>query len=92
MGEVTAEQAFMVANVNNKLDTLSRTKREYINDYQNLRREVNDHRDFRVLNSPSASTNKIGPNIRLNMAIAAVLALMLAVFVIFFIEFMKEED
>ncbi|MCC3145644.1 hypothetical protein LJ207_09940 [Halanaerobium sp. Z-7514] len=91
MGEVTAEQAFMVANVNDKLDTLSRTKREYINDYQNLRREVNDHRDFRVLNSPSASTNKIGPNIRLNMAIAAVLALMLAVFVIFFIEFMKED-
>lgn len=44
-----------------------------------------------VLDSPYLPENPVSPNKRLNVAIAAVLALMLAVFIIFFKEFMKEE-
>ncbi|KXS48090.1 MAG: lipopolysaccharide biosynthesis protein, partial [Halanaerobium sp. T82-1] len=33
----------------------------------------------------------VSPNTKLNVAIAAVLGLMLAVFIVFFKEFMKEE-
>lgn len=44
-----------------------------------------------VLDSPYLPENPVSPNKKLNVAIAAVLALMLAVFIIFFKEFMKEE-
>lgn len=44
-----------------------------------------------VIDSPFMPENPVSPNTRLNIAIAAVLALMLAVFIIFFKEFMKEE-
>jgi uncharacterized protein involved in exopolysaccharide biosynthesis len=89
--DVSVDKAFIIANINDKLNTLSQTKREYLTDYRELKREINDHRGFRVLNFPSESANKTGPNTRLNVAIAAVLALMLAVFIVFFKEFMKEE-
>ena len=89
--DVSIDRAFIIANINDKLNTLSKTKREYLSDYRKLKREINDHREFRVLNSPSKSANKIAPNTKLNVAIAAVLALMLSVFIVFFKEFMKEE-
>ncbi|RAK07491.1 subunit length determinant protein [Halanaerobium saccharolyticum] len=44
-----------------------------------------------VLDAPYLPENPISPNTKLNVAIAAVLALMLAVFIVFFKEFMKEE-
>ncbi|MFW6273270.1 MAG: Wzz/FepE/Etk N-terminal domain-containing protein [Halanaerobium sp.] len=89
--DISVDKAFIIANINDKLNTLSKTKREYLSDYRNIKREINDHRGFRILNSPSKSANKVSPNVKLNMAIAAVLALMLAVFIVFFKEFMKEE-
>ncbi|MFW5988216.1 MAG: Wzz/FepE/Etk N-terminal domain-containing protein [bacterium] len=89
--DISVDKAFIIANINDKLNTLSKTKREYLSDYRNIKREINDRRGFRILNSPSKSANKVSPNVKLNMAIAAVLALMLAVFIVFFKEFMKEE-
>lgn len=47
--------------------------------------------EITVLSSPKTPENPISPNTKLNVAIAAVLALMLAVFIVFFKEFMKEE-
>lgn len=88
---VSIDKAFIIANINDKLNTLIKTKREYLSDYRTLKREIEDHREFRVLNSPSESSSKISPNTKLNIAIAAVLGLMLAVFIVFFKEFMKEE-
>ncbi|MGM0548659.1 MAG: GumC family protein [Bacillota bacterium] len=44
-----------------------------------------------ILSAPKTPENKVSPNLKLNMAIAAVLGLMLAVFIVFFKEFMKEE-
>lgn len=44
-----------------------------------------------ILSAPKTPENKISPNLKLNMAIAAVLAFMLAVFIVFFREFMRED-
>lgn len=88
---ISMDKAFIIANINDKLNTLSKTKREYLKDYRGLRREINDHRGFRVLNFPAESSVKTAPNIRLNIAIAAVLGLMLSVFIVFFKEYLKEE-
>lgn len=44
-----------------------------------------------VLDAPYLPEKPVSPNTKLNVAIAAVLALMLGVFIIFFREFMKEE-
>jgi len=63
-----------------------------------LRREIEERESelenfypLEVLDAPYLPENPTSPNIKLNVAIAAVLALMLAVFIIFFREFMKEE-
>ncbi|CCU79939.1 lipopolysaccharide biosynthesis [Halanaerobium saccharolyticum subsp. saccharolyticum DSM 6643] len=89
--DVSIDKAFIISSVNSKLNILSKTKREYLADYRKLKGEINDHRAFRVLNFPPKKSNKISPNIRLNIAIAAVLGLMLSVFIVFFKKFMKEE-
>lgn len=44
-----------------------------------------------VLDAPYLPENPVSPNTKLNAAIAAVLALMLGVFIVFFKEFMKED-
>lgn len=70
---------------------------------QNLKRSLNreiENREFELLNfypleildEPYLPENPVSPNTKLNVAIAAVLALMLAVFIIFFKEFMKEDN
>lgn len=46
---------------------------------------------LQLINSPYLPENPVSPNTKLNIAIAAVLAFMLAVFIIFFKEFMKED-
>lgn len=89
--DVSIDKAFIISNINAKLNTLSKTKRIYLADYRKLRREIKDHREFRVLNFPSETSNEISPNTKLNIAIAAVLGLMLSVFIVFFKEFMHEE-
>lgn len=68
------------------------------NSRRSLRREIEEREtkllnfySLEVLNPPYLPENPISPNTRLNVAIAAVLALMLAVFIIFFKEFMKED-
>lgn len=63
-----------------------------------LRREIEERETelenfypLEVLDAPYLPENPISPNTKLNVAIAAVLAFMLAVFIVFFREFMKEE-
>ena len=66
---------------------------------RNLRKEIKERESelaefysLEVLNEPYLPENPVSPNTRLNVAIAAVLALMLAVFIVFFKEFMREEE
>lgn len=65
-------------NSNNKLNALEQSSVELVY-------------DISVLSSAKTPESSVSPNTRLNIAIAAVLALMLAVFIVFFKEFMKED-
>ncbi|MFW6264933.1 MAG: hypothetical protein ACOC3B_02385, partial [Bacillota bacterium] len=48
--------------------------------------------DISVLNEPFTPRTRISPNKKLNVAIAGVLGLMLAIFYVFFREYMKDEE
>ena len=68
--------------------------------YNNLAQKVEEARlteaqktsDVKFIAQSVPPTKSIGPNKKLNVAIAGVLTLILSVFVIFFIEFMKGEE
>lgn len=91
ISDIEADEAYLFVSLNNQLNNLEDNKRQYLKDIQELEREISDYREFSILNPPQEPQNPVSPNTRLNIAIAAVLALMLAVFIIFFKEFMKEE-
>ncbi len=74
------------------LSSLRETKRELLTTRQEVRTELNDFYPLVVLNNPYLPENPVEPNLKLNVAIAGILALMLAVFIVFFKEFMEEED
>lgn len=86
------DQAYIFSSLNDQVSRLENSRREYKKEIQILEREINDHRNFQVLNQPEVPEKPVNPNTKLNIAIAAVLAFMLAIFIIFFKEFMKEEE
>ena len=87
-----AEETLILGNLNERLfDYLDRAE-EIRDDYNYLQEEIEDMRKIEIVDSAQAPEQPIAPNTTLNMAIAGVLALMLAVFIVFFREFMKEEE
>lgn len=69
------------------------------NSRRSLRREIEakesellNFYSLEILDAPYMPENQVSPNTKLNVAIAAVLGLMLAVFIVFFKEFMKEDE
>lgn len=71
--------------------SLQNSKRELRKEIEEKESKLLNFYSLEVLDSPYLPENPISPNTKLNMAIAAVLGLMLAVFIVFFKEFMKEE-
>lgn len=71
--------------------SLQSSKRELRKEIEEKESKLLNFYPLEVLDAPYLPENPVSPNTRLNIAIAAVLALMLAVFIIFFREFMKEE-
>lgn len=71
--------------------SLQNSKRELRKEIEEKESQLLDFYSLEVLDSPYLPENPVSPNTKLNVAIAAVLGLMLAVFIIFFREFMKEE-
>lgn len=50
------------------------------------------HYEITVVRNATIPENPVSPNKKLNIAIAGILGLMLSIFLVFFIEFMKEEE
>jgi capsular polysaccharide biosynthesis protein len=71
--------------------SLQNSKRELRKEIEEKESKLLNFYSLEILDSPYLPENSVSPNIRLNIAIAAVLGLMLAVFIIFFKEFMEEE-
>ena len=72
-------------NVAEDIYLLLRNRKEEINIQQAMQTS-----DIFVVDSAYLPENTVSPNLRLNLAIAAVLAAMLAVFIIFLLEFMDD--
>ena len=89
-----------VANKENQLDSLQEELEIAQENYKNAEEEFSkveqelSSKDYQitVVNSPVVPENPVSPNTKLNVAIAGVLALMLGVFIVFFREFLKEEE
>jgi capsular polysaccharide biosynthesis protein len=85
-----------------KLETVSLLIQENSslqNSRRELRKEIEEKESkllnfypLEVLDKPYLPEEPVSPNTKLNMAIAAVLALMLAIFIVFFKEFIKNAD
>jgi len=86
-----AEKGILINEQINLLNSLYTQKNNYQNRVQNLENRIFSLYSLEVLNDPYLPENPVSPNIKLNIAIAGVLSLMLGVFIIFFKEFLKEE-
>ncbi|ADO78196.1 YveK family protein [Halanaerobium praevalens] len=71
--------------------SLQNSKRDLRKEIESKESKILKFYSLKILDKPYSPENKISPNLKLNMAIAAVLAFMLAVFIVFFREFMRED-
>jgi len=87
-----AEKGILINEQVNLLNSLYNQKNNYQDRVQKLENEIFSLYSLEVLNKPYLPENPVSPNTKLNIAIAGVLALMLGVFIVFFREFLKEEE
>jgi len=87
-----AEKGILINEQVNLLNSLYNQKNNYQDRVQKLEDEIFSLYSLEVLNEPYLPENPVSPNTKLNVAIAGVLALMLGVFIVFFREFLKEEE
>lgn len=88
-----------VAKLENEYEDLSANLESARNNYNSIQTTYSEAQqsmnaknyDINVINAANEQESPVSPNTKLNVAIAAVLALMLGVFIVFFKEFMKEE-
>lgn len=86
----SVERAFIQTNLYSELRVNQSTIRSLLNHQRNLRGNLEDVEGSKVLAGASVPTDPIKPNGKLNVAIAAVLGLMAAVFLAFIIEYFKD--
>ncbi len=87
-----AEKGLLINSQLSRLNQLQTQKSNYIKEVEHTKEEILATYPVKIINQPYLPANPISPNTKLNLAIAGVLALMLGVFVVFFREFMKEEE
>ena len=87
-----AEKSILINEQVNLLELLYNQKSDYQEKVRELENEVSGFYSLEVLNEAYLPENPISPNTKLNVAIAGVLAIMLGVFIVFFREFLKEDE
>ena len=87
-----AEKSILINEQVNLLELLYNQKSDYQEKVRELENEVSGFYSLEVLNEAYLPENPISPNTKLNVAIAGVLAIMLGVFIVFFKEFLKEDE
>lgn len=87
-----AEKSVILTGLGTKLDSYLNQRNSLWAQEENLKEKLFIYQPPKVINKPYLPENPISPNKKLNIAIAGVLALMLGVFIVFFREFMKEDE
>ncbi len=88
----SVEKSILINEQINLLNLLYNQKNEYQNKVRELENKINRFYSLEILNEPYLPEKPISPNTKLNIAIAGVLAIMLGVFIVFFREFLKEDE
>lgn len=83
------ENISLVIQENSSLNTSKRELRKEIKEKES---KLLNFYPLEVLDQPYLPEEPVSPNVKLNIVIAAVLGLMLAVFIVFFKNFIKESD
>ncbi len=86
----STEKSILMTGLTDNLSTYIGQKNNLLQQKRRVEEQLLKYQPFNIINEPYVLENSISPNKKLNLAIAAVLALMLSVFIVFFIEFMKE--
>lgn len=96
MSSLTTENPVTISlassSLTSKLDSYLNQKNNTMEKIANLKQEILTYYPAMVLDVPVILDSPISPNKKLNVAIAGVLGIMLGIFAVFFVEFMKEED
>lgn len=86
------EKSVLMSGLTNKLSSYIEQRNSLVMEKAAIEEKFLSYQSFEILNYPYVLENPVSPNIKLNIAIAASLGLMIAVFLVFFIEFLKEEN
>lgn len=87
-----AEKSILINSLTARLEALFEQQNKLMEMEQDVKREIETYHPVREIETPYLPERPVSPNTKLNIAIAGVLALMLSVFIIFFREFMKEDE
>ncbi|AGB42264.1 capsular polysaccharide biosynthesis protein [Halobacteroides halobius DSM 5150] len=86
----TVDQVVLNNDLIGKLQAMNQMKSSLINQKYSLINKLNDMQAMQVINEPVKPKIPIKPNKKLNIAIAAVLGLMIGVFAAFLLEFLDD--
>nr|WP_275589226.1 GNVR domain-containing protein [Sporohalobacter salinus] len=88
----TLEKSILLDGLASKLNTYQQQRNELLERKYRLKYVLSTYHPFEILNPPYMPEEPVSPNIKLNIAIASVLGLMLGVFIVFVKEFMAESN
>lgn len=88
----TLEKSILLDGLASRLNTYQQQKNELLEKKYRLNYVLSTYHPLEVLDESYIPKDPVSPNVRLNIAIAGVLGLMLGVFIVFFREFLNEED
>lgn len=88
----SAEKSILMISLTNKLTTYFEQKNNLSQQKRELEAILLGYQPFTIINEPYILESPVSPNKILNLAIAAVLGLMLSIFIIFFVEFLRGEE
>ncbi|MGM0472077.1 MAG: Wzz/FepE/Etk N-terminal domain-containing protein [Bacillota bacterium] len=86
------EKNILINGLTNKLSSYQEQKNKLLGKINELKNELDSYYDVEILDSPYLPQEPISPNLKLNLAIAGVLSLMIGVFIVFFREFLNQEE
>ena len=89
ISKLEEEKELLDNKLENNKEIYNTTKENYNESQERL---INSNNQITTLNTASTPSNPSSPNLKLNLAIAAVLGLFLAIFIIFIKEFLKGTD
>lgn len=88
----STEKSILMSGLTNKISTYIEQRNSLVSEKRAIEEKLLSYQSFQILNQAYVSEDPVSPNKMLNIAIAAVLGIMIAIFLVFFIEFLKDDE